>query len=333
MRNVQRLRRRRLADRLGARKGAHAVLHRAHVLEERGGFPQNPVCQTIDAQGHRQRRRQRADADLLRQPQMNALRRHRERERHAQQMDADHNQAHQPHLAVHGAQKTFHRAARVFHFAAGVRKEFHRGDVGIGIDDAPGHQGARTGLLGRHAHQSRQGKAQQDTVQQHPAEKRAQQPEIKPHQHHADGNQIDGGINQHVTQNEAGIAHGQRGLHQAGRQATGKFVLMEGQTLPQQQAVKLPAQAHREIARQRLMAKQRQPGGKQRTEQNHHGQRQQRAAFLRPPLRRSNRGQIIAQPPQQRIQPRLKTAHDGGQQDHRRHLPAHAARARPDERP
>ena len=333
MRNLQRPGRRRLAHRLGAGKGAHAVLHRAHVLEERGSLPQNPVCQPIDAQGHRQRRRQRADANQPVQPQTNAQRRHRQGERHAQQMHADHNQAHQPHLAVHGAQKLFHRATGVFHFAAGVRKEFHRRDVGIGIDDAPGHQGARAGLFGRHAHQPRQGIAQQHAVQQHPAKKRAQQPEIEIRQHHTDGNQIDAGIDQHVAQNEAGIAHRQRGLHQARGQPARKFILVKRQTLPQQQTVKLPAQAHRKIARQRLMAKQRQPGRKQRTEQNHHRQRQQRAAFLRPPLRRGDAGQIIAQSPQQRIQPRLKAAHDGGHQDHRRHLPAHAARARPHERP
>ena len=54
----------------------------------------------------------------------------------------------QPHLGVHGYHKFFHRAAGIIGFARAVGEEFHRGDVGVGIGNAAGHQRAGIGLAG-----------------------------------------------------------------------------------------------------------------------------------------------------------------------------------------
>ena len=62
------------------------------------------------------------------------------------------------------------------------------------------------------------------------------------------------------------------------------------------------------------------------------GQQQQRAALLRPQLRRLHVAQPVDDVAQHREQQRLERADDGGQQRHAQHEAAHAGRAGPDER-
>ena len=71
-------------------------------------------------------------------------------QQHAEHVIDDLEAADQAHLAVHAAQELAHGGAREAGFAARVRKQLDRRDIGVGVGDAPGHQRARIGLGSGH---------------------------------------------------------------------------------------------------------------------------------------------------------------------------------------
>jgi hypothetical protein len=111
----------------------------------------------------------------------------------------------------------------------------------------------------------------------------------------------------------------------------GKLVLVEGHALAQHQPVKVPAQAHRQVHRQRLVLH----DGLQRDHPDaghqHRRHPQQHVAALGP----QPRGHLAAQPvddaPEDREQRRLEGRHQRGERRHHGDLAAHAVRARPQE--
>ena len=214
-----------------------------------------------------------------------------------------------------------------------MREQLDGGDVGVGVGDAPGHQRARVGLrLGR-ARQPRHEVAQRRDVQQHPGDEGQQQPGVEAADHRHHGDEVDQHEHQDVGQDHPHVAHRQRGLHQLGGDAAGELVLVEVHALLQQQAVEVPAQPHREVARHRLLLEHRLAGHQQRAAHQHRGQQQQCRAVLRPQLRRLQRAEPVDDAPEHGEQQRLEHADGGGEQRHQRDVAAQAVAAGPDEGP
>ena len=134
-----------------------------------------------------------------------------------------------------------------------MRKELHRLDVRVTVDNAAGHRRAGVGLLLRHLAKPRDEVAQQANIGGQPDHQRGGEPFIGG----ADDEDCAQEINDHVVQNVDQLHHafadGERGLHQLGGDAAGEFILVEGHRLLEQVAVNLPADAHWIIAHQSLL--------------------------------------------------------------------------------
>jgi len=131
------------------------------------------------------------------------------------------------------------------------------------------------------------GRVTQGTKQPHragraiyPADKRQQQPAVERCQYHARRDEVHQHISYHVGQGHHHVAQRERGLHHFGRYASGKFVLIKTQRLPQHQAVEIPAQAHGEHALQGLQAHVGRNEYPADGEQHHQGHARQRPTFF-----------------------------------------------------
>ena len=178
---------------------------------------------------------------------------------------------HQPHLAVHRAQELVHRLPRIAFLAARVREELDRRDVGVAVDDAPGHQRARVGLSFGNLAQPRDEVPQQRDIGGEPDEERHRQPQIAHRSQHHGTDEVDDDEDRHVEHLHHHFADRERSLHQLGADAAGELVLEVAHRLAQQIAMRHPADALREVAEQRLVDDQRvgQLQQRQHAEQNH----------------------------------------------------------------
>jgi hypothetical protein len=93
-------------------------------------------------------------------------------------------------------------------------------------------------------------------------------------------------------------------------------------SLAQQQAVEIPAQAHRKVARHRLVLEHRLAGHQQRAAHQHGGQQEQRAAVLRPQPAWLQRAQPVDDAAEHRKEQCLEDADGGSQQCHQRDVAA-----------
>ena len=187
-------------------------------------------------------------------PQPDAQRGSAQRERRVHQKTASVQHGGQTHLGMNGYHEFFHRLLGISRFARAVGEKFDGGDVGIGIGDAAGHQRAGIGLRGGGSAQFGNQETHHQGKADYPADKRQQQPAVERCQYHARRDEVHQHISYHVGQGHHHVAQRERGLHHFGRYASGKFVLIKTQRLPQHQAVEIPAQAHGEHALQGLQA-------------------------------------------------------------------------------
>ncbi len=123
-----------------AGQGCHTVLYGADVLEQRGHLPHDPVRHAINTQRHGGNRRHRAGADLTLMPQPQGITARCHDQCDHQCLIDDLELADQAHLAQAGLLEILHRRACEMRFAFGVGEQLHRGDVGVGIRDTPGHR-------------------------------------------------------------------------------------------------------------------------------------------------------------------------------------------------
>ena len=265
-----------------ARHRLHAVLHRADVLEQAGHFPHDPVRHALQAQRHRRGRSHCADTHLPLRPEPQRHPCHAGRQPHAERVIDDLEGADEPHLAVAGVHEFLHGGACETGLALRMGKQLDGGDVGICIGHAAGHQRARIGLRLADLTESRHEKPQAADVEQQPEHERQHQPRIEHGGQHDHCGDVHAHRDQHIRQHEDGVAYRQRGLHHLGRDAAGKFILVERHALAQHQAVEIPAQSHRQVHRQCLVL----DDGLQRDDADAQQQRDtepdQRIAALRP---------------------------------------------------
>jgi hypothetical protein len=121
-------------------QGRHAILNGADVLEQRGHLPHDPVGHAVDPQRHGGNRRHRTGADLSLMPQPQRVTACGHDQCHHQGLVDDFELADQTHLAKTGLLEIFHRRPCEVRFAFGVGEQLHRGDVGVGVRDTPGHR-------------------------------------------------------------------------------------------------------------------------------------------------------------------------------------------------
>ena len=138
-----------------------------------------------------------------------------------------------------------------------MRKQLHRLDVGIAVDDTAGHRRARVGLLLGHLAEPRDEIAQQPDVANEPDRQRHGEPPVGRADDHQHAKEIDDDVVQDVDQLDDALAHGERRLHQLGGDTSGELVLVEAHRLLEQVAVHLPADTHGVVAHQRLLVEQR----------------------------------------------------------------------------
>ena len=214
-----------------------------------------------------------------------------------------------------------------------MREQLDGVDVGVGIGDAARHHRAGVSLLLADMAQARHKVAQRADVQRQPDDERRDQAQIKRAGQHHHGGYIHGHCHQHISHHKQRVAHGERGLHDLGGQPPGELVLVERHALAQHQAVKVPAQPHREVDRQRLVFHR---GLQPHNAHAAHHQRaqhpQRRAVFGEKPGGRG--GQFrLAQPvndaAQKSKQQRLKSRQQPGQHRHHADVAACAVRTRP----
>ena len=331
MRHRQRRRIRPVDHGARTRERADAVLHGADVLEQRGHLPHHPVRHAVQAQRHRSGRRECPHADLAAHPQPQRHTRGRHDQAHAQQVVDHLEAADQAHLPVHRAQEFAHRAAGKAGFAPPMREQLDGGDVGVGVRDAPGHQRTRVRLLLPDAGQARNEVAHRQRIQQQPDRERPQQPEVEPPGQRGHGDEVDDHEDQDVAGDHGGVAHRQRRLHHLRRHPAGELVLVEGHALAEHQPVEVPAQAHREVARQRLVLEH----GLQQHQHGaaHHqgGQPEQAAPLFGPELLRRRAAQPVDQIAEHPEQVGLEGTRARGQQRHGQDVGAHAGGAAPHE--
>ncbi len=137
---------RRVGERDGLREGRDAVADGADVLEERRDLPHDPLRHAVQAQHEADADRDRADRHEAVDPQADAHRADAEEQQRVEEQKADEELGDETPLPVDGLQEQPHRILGVGHLARGVGEELHGADIGVGVDDAAGHLGARVGL-------------------------------------------------------------------------------------------------------------------------------------------------------------------------------------------
>ena len=231
-----------------------------------------------------------------------------------------------------GDQEFLHRRTHVARFAPRVREQLHGGDVGVRVGDAARHQRSRIGLRLGHAAQPRHEIPQGDHVTGDPRHERHQQAHVEAAQHRHHGHEIDDDEHQQLADDEPGVAHGQRGLHDLGGDAAGELVLVEMHALAEHQAVEVPAQQHREIAEQRLLLDRRLQRDEQDAAGQHGAEQQEAVALLREEQRRFHGGEPVDDAAHHREQQRLERAYQRGEHDRGEQVRPQAQCARPQER-
>ena len=316
----------------GARQGVDTVLDGAHAFKQGGYFPHHPVGVACHAQGHGGNGSHRARAHLALRPQPQRGAAGAQNHAHHQHMVDDFKPAHQSHLRVAGELEGVHGGAGKLGFAVGVREQLDGGDVGVRVGDAPGHEGAGVGLVAADLAQAGHKVPAHQAVAHQPARKRQQQPRIKAPGQQQDGDEVHAHAHHHVGGGEDHVAHGQRGLHDLGGDAAGELVGIKGHALAQHQAVKVPAQAQRQVDGQRLVL----DAGAQRHQRNaaHHGcgHPGERVAALSPQGGGRGGGNPVHHAAQHGEQQGFVHGNQRRQPGHRHHIAAHAARAGPHER-
>ena len=234
------------------------------------------------------------------------------------------NAANQPHLVVNGLHKLLHGFFGIARFAPSVGKELDGVDIGIGIGNAPRHKRARVSLrlpdFGQAGNEVNQGAH----IKRQPDKKRQQHQRMKTAHNTQQGSKVNHHKHQHIAQDDAHIAHGQRRLHDFGCNAARKLVLVKRHALLEHQVVIHPAQAHGHIARQHLVLEQSVQPCKQRQACQQQRQRQQLAAFALPQLRGGNGSEPIDDIAQKAKQHGFKRSNSGSNQHQCCQMPAHA---------
>ncbi len=223
-----------------------------------------------------------------------------------------------------------HGRARKRGLAVRVREQLDGHDVGIGIGDAARHHRACIGLRLAYMPQPRHKINKRSDIQRQPDQKRQDQLQVKCAGQHRHGDDVDRHGHQHVGQHKQGVAHGQRRLHDLGGQAAGKLVLVKGHALAQHQPVEIPAQAHGEIDRQRLVLDDGLQGDNHNAGQNDACQYFQRAALFDPQSSWLCCTQPVHDAAQHGEHQGLKGGHGGRQQGQRQDVAARPRAAGPE---
>ncbi len=239
------------------RQGVDAVLHGADVFEQRRHLPEYPVRHAANAQHQCNGNGDGAEADGALLPGHDRYAADAGEQQCIERLQAHGELGHQPHLPVDGVEKADHGLAGVELFVAGVGKQLQGLDVGVGVDDAAGHVGARIGLRHRDAAQPGHEDAQQADVPHKPDHQRRNQPRLGLTDQHDCAHEINGDIDENVEHLDHRFTDGQRGLHHLLRQAPGELFLEKGQALVQQHVVHAPAPDHRIVAEHGLVSDQR----------------------------------------------------------------------------
>ena len=163
----------------------------------------------------------------------------------------------QAHLRVGGFHEFLHGIACVLRLAVCMRKKFDGRDVGIGIRDPARHQAAFVSLRLTDATDSWDEKSERHCVQRCPEGKRQQEQHVKGANHADHGDEINNHKHHDVANANQDITYREGRLHDLGGNSPSELVLIETHALRKHQAVKIPAQTHREVAEQGLMLKER----------------------------------------------------------------------------
>ncbi|MNT24791.1 hypothetical protein D3C72_1602870 [compost metagenome] len=137
--------------------------------------------------------------------------------------------------------------------AFGVREQFHGGDVGVGVRDAPGHRRPRMGLFLPDLPQAWHKVQHGQTEQYDPGNKRQHQFQGEAAGQCDDRDEINPDSGGDLDDGEQDLAHGECRLHHLGRHPAGELIGKERKALPQHQAMEIPAQPQRQIDRQYLV--------------------------------------------------------------------------------
>ena len=330
MRHAEHLRLSGILNRARPRQRVDAVLHRADAFKQAGHFPHDPVRHALQPKRHGGGRRDRTDAHFTRLPQPQRRTRHAQNQAHAQRMVDDLKRTDEPHLAVARGHELLHRRTRKSGFAVRVRKQLDGGDVGVGVSDAAGHQRTCIGLLLADMAEPGHKESERADIQRQPEQKRQHQLEVKRARQHRHGGDVNHHRHQHIGQHKQRVAHRQRGLHDLGGQAAGKFVLVKSHALAQHQAVEIPAQTHRKINRQRLVLDDGLQGHHRNAANHQTGQHFQCRSLFNPQPGRRRAAQPVHDAAQHGEQQGLKSRQQAGQHRHQQDKAACAPAASPD---
>ena len=147
-------------------------------------------------------------------------------------------------------------------------EELDRRDIGIAVDDAAGDERAHVGLkFGQFAEPGHEIPAGRRIARQ-PDEQGDHQPGIARCHQDQRAQEIDRHIDDDLGELHHRVAHPHRRLHHLGGDAAGEIVMEEVHALAQHIAVRLPADAHGEIAAKSLMR----DGFSHETEERQHHQ-------------------------------------------------------------
>ena len=287
---------------------------------------------TVQAQRHGGGGSDSTDAELPLRPQPQRTATGTDDQQHAQHVVDDLEARDHAHLPVHAGHEVSHRGSRVATLAVRVREELHGGDVRVGVGDAPGHRGSRIRLCLSHLDEPGYVVPHGQSVQHEPGGKRSQQPAAEVPCDDEDRDEVDDHVHEDVGQCEPGIAHGERRLHDLGCHPPGELVLVEAHALAEHPAVKIPAQAHREIAGQRLAPERALRRDHQRAAEQQARQREQGRAARVPQVGGIQFRQPVHDPAQRTEQQGLERADDRRAQRHQADVAAHSAGAVPQER-
>jgi hypothetical protein len=127
--------------------GFEPVLDDADLLEQRGKLPHDPVRHALHAKDQPDGKGDGSGGHGFEPPQPERQRCHREQEEGVERVEGNCQQGDKPHLPMDGAEESIHAVAGISVLALGMGKHLDRRDVGVAVDNPPGHQRAGLGLL------------------------------------------------------------------------------------------------------------------------------------------------------------------------------------------
>ncbi|MNN24924.1 hypothetical protein D3C81_1383760 [compost metagenome] len=178
----------------------------------------------IDTQRHGGNRRDGPGADFALMPQPQGIAAGAHDQRDHQRLVDDLELADQAHLAKAGKLEILHRRACEVGLAFGVREQFHGGDVGVGVRDAPGHRRPRMGLFLPDLPQAWHKVQHGQTEQYDPGNKRQHQFQGKTAGQCNDRDEINPDSGGDLDDGEQDLAHGECRLHHLGRHPAGELI-------------------------------------------------------------------------------------------------------------